>query len=195
MKKCNKCGAVMDDNINFCATCGSTDFSTVDESNNVNYNAGLNAINPNENGNIIAGVVGAFLFALIGGVAYFIIYQLGIIAGISGLIIFVLANFGYNLFAKPSTKNSIAGLVTSIIMTIAVIFLAEYCCVAYVILEEVGKGYGANFFDCFKVVPDFFHDIPELKDAFVEDLIFAYIFAALATAGNVVSIFKARKNG
>ena len=36
------------------------------------------------NGNILAGAVGAFLFALIGGVLYFVVYQIGFIAGICG---------------------------------------------------------------------------------------------------------------
>ena len=52
-----------------------------------------------------------------------------------------------------------------------------------------------TFFDSFNVVPDYFDSIPELKDAFAEDLIFAYLFGAAATAGNVISIIKARKNG
>lgn len=199
MKKCIKCGALNEDNVNFCATCGSSDFTDMNAqpTNTPNYNSDGVALN--ENGNIIAGVVGAFLFSLIGGLAYFLIYQLGIIAGISGLIIFVLANFGYNLFAKPSTKNSIVGLVVSIVMTIAVIYLAEYCCVAYALYDEFGKAFGsdftASFFDMFKAVPDFFAESSELKDAFIEDLVFAYVFAAIATAGNVVNIVKARKNG
>ena len=115
MKKCNNCGSVYNDNVNFCATCGSANFSAFENNaqprNNPVYNTNINANTipntsarmVNENGNIIAGVVGAFLFSLLGGLVYFLIYQLDIIAGISGLIIFVLANFGYNLFAKPST--------------------------------------------------------------------------------------------
>ena len=111
MKKCIKCGALNEDNVNFCATCGSSDFTDMNAqpTNTPNYNSDGVALN--ENGNIIAGVVGAFLFSLIGGLAYFLIYQLGIIAGISGLIIFVLANFGYNLFAiKLKATVSICNL-------------------------------------------------------------------------------------
>ena len=122
MKKCNNCGSVYNDNVNFCATCGSSNFSLFVNNPqpmyNPVYNTNINAnptpnTNPrmaNENGNIIAGVVGSFLFSLLGGLVYFLIYQLDIIAGISGLIIFVLANFGYNLFAKPSTKNSVTSI-------------------------------------------------------------------------------------
>ena len=36
--------------------------------------------------NVLFGVVGAFLFALVGGVLYYILYQIGYLAGISGLI-------------------------------------------------------------------------------------------------------------
>ena len=46
-----------------------------------------------EHENVIAGIVGAFLFALIGGGLYFIIYQFGYIAGICGLVTVVLSTF------------------------------------------------------------------------------------------------------
>ena len=36
--------------------------------------------------NVLFGVVGAFLFALVGGALYYILYQIGYLAGISGLI-------------------------------------------------------------------------------------------------------------
>ena len=43
------------------------------------------------NENVIAGIVGAFLFSLVGGVMWFVIYNLGFIAGISGLVGAVVA--------------------------------------------------------------------------------------------------------
>ena len=70
----------------------------------------------------------------VGGIVYFAIYQLGVIAGISGLIIFLLANLGYRLFARTKNKNSIVALVVSIVLMIIVIFLAECFCVSFDVL-------------------------------------------------------------
>ena len=50
--------------------------------------------------NVIAGIVGAFLFSLVGGALWFLIYMFGFIAGISGLIGAVCAIKGYAIFAK-----------------------------------------------------------------------------------------------
>ena len=36
--------------------------------------------------NMLAGIVGAFLFSLVGGALWFILYLVGFIAGISGLV-------------------------------------------------------------------------------------------------------------
>ena len=53
--------------------------------------------------NVLAGAVGAFLFALVGGILWFVLYQLGYLAAISGLVGVICAVKGYTFFAK--TKN------------------------------------------------------------------------------------------
>lgn len=200
MKKCNKCGAQLEDQVQYCGLCGSNEFSTV-ENNESSY--GLNGESQNfssdynqngivndsiDNGNIVAGVVGAFLFALIGGLIYFVVYQLGVIAGVCGLIMFVLANFGYNLFAKPSNKNTTVSIVVSVIAMAIMIFLAEYFCLSFEIYN-VYKGEGITIFDAVRATPEFLAE-PEVRDAVVGDLIFAYIFGFLASISNIV---KAKK--
>ena len=62
--------------------------------------------------NVVAGIVGAFLFSLAGGVLWFVIYLFGFIAGISGLVGAVCAIKGYSIFAK---KESMKGIVISVI--------------------------------------------------------------------------------
>ena len=78
--------------------------------------------------NVIAGIVGAFLFSLAGGVLWFVIYMIGFIAGISGLVGAICAIKGYSIFAK---KESIKGIIISVIMALLVIVLAWYFCIAY----------------------------------------------------------------
>ena len=142
------------------------------------------------NGNILAGAVGAFLFALIGGVLYFVVYQIGFIAGICGLVIFILAYFGYGLFAK-SAKNSIAGLIASIVSMLIVIFAAEYFCLSYEIFQAY-KELDITFFEAVRATPDFLAE-PEVQSAVIEELVIAYALGILASVGNIINIVKARK--
>ena len=58
--------------------------------------------------NVVAGIVGAFLFALAGGAVWFGLYMVGFIASISGLVGAVCAIKGYSVFAK---KESVKGII------------------------------------------------------------------------------------
>lgn len=204
MKTCNKCGTQAEDQSNFCTSCGSSDFTVVETNNeqpiqqfNVQAQGyqptyapvypAQNLENDKGNGNILFGIVGAFLFSLIGGLLYFLAYQVGVIAGVCGLVIFVLANVGYNLFAKGN-KNSTASLIVSIIMTIVTIFLAEYFSISFEIFQ-VFKDQGVTIFDAIASTPRFLSD-DELAAAFAKDLVYAYIFGFIASVSVIV---KARK--
>ena len=50
--------------------------------------------------NFVAGLVGAFLFSLAGGIVWYLLYQIGFIASISGIIGVVCAVKGYAVFGK-----------------------------------------------------------------------------------------------
>lgn len=216
MKKCNTCGTQVDEQTRFCPMCGSTDiidtataaqqarqfdqaqaYQQTDSpayqpTDNPAYQAQNTQITEDDgNGNILAGIVGAFLFSIVGGFLYFVIYQIGIIAGICGLVIFVLANFGYGLFARTKNKASIVGLISAIAATIVMIFLAEYFCVSFEIYQEF-KDYGITIFDAIRATPELLAE-PEVIKAVAGDLAFAYIFGFLATIGNIVNIVKSRK--
>ena len=194
MKKCNRCGALADDQSRYCTLCGSSEFTSAetDPASQSPQAESAPVVDINDNGNIIAGIVGAFLFSLLGGLLYFLIYQLNVIAGICGLAIFVLANFGYGLFAKTKNKASIVALIVSIVMMGITIYLAEYLCLSFEIYQTF-KTSGVTFLDAVDATSEFLA-YPELHDAFVEDLVFAYVFGFLASIGNISSIIKARKN-
>lgn len=205
MKKCNKCGSGVAEHANFCTICGSADFSVITQSDEPvqNYQPIVTPVYQMQNsesisetdvgnGNILAGIVGAFLFSLIGGLLYFVVYQIGFIAGICGLVIFILANFGYGLFAKTKNKESLVGLIVSIVAMVVMIFLAEYFCISFEIYS-LYREQGATFFEAVKVTPEFLAE-PEVSAAFFKDLIIAYILGFIASIGNIVNIVKARKN-
>ncbi len=208
MKKCNNCGAQTDDQALFCASCGSGNLSAIETLNGQpiagNTNAAPAVVPPvptagapsaplgSKHGNIVAGIVGALLFSLVGGLLYFVIYQMDIIAGICGLVMFVLADFGYGLFAQTKSKTSLVRLFVAIIAMVIMIFAAEYLCLSYEIFQVYQEEFGITFFEAVKATPEFLAE-PEIGDAVIEDLIFAYAFGFLATIGNITQVIKARK--
>ena len=203
MKKCNNCGTQVQENDLYCPNCGSPDFSAIPTMNGqpVDVNGqpipmgnvyqpqpenGLDA-----NGNVGMGAVGAVLFSLAGVVLYFIIYQIGYISGICGFVMFTLAMLGYTKLGKPQKKNPMIGIVIASVVTIVMVFVAEYVSMAYTLYDVLQEeGYtDVGLFDALEIMPDFLSE-PEVKEALIEDLIYAYVFAA---ANIAISLFSARK--
>lgn len=80
-----------------------------------------------EKENVLAGAVGALLFSLAGGVLWFLLYQVGFMAGISGLVGVICAIKGYVFFAK---KESLKGIIISIIAAVVIMIVAWYLCLS-----------------------------------------------------------------
>lgn len=78
--------------------------------------------------NVLAGLVGAFLFSLAGGALWFVLYLVGFIAAISGLVGAICAIKGYSVFAK---KESVKGIIMSVIISLIVMVIAWYFCLAH----------------------------------------------------------------
>ena len=148
--------------------------------------------------NVLAGAVGAFLFSLVGGILWFLLYQIGFLAAISGLIGVICAVKGYTFFAK--TKNeSTKCLVISTIISVLVLVIAWYLCVAYDIYLvyqewfEAGEVYFTyTFFESVQVVPYFFEDT-EVLTAYLGDLVKGLLFAALGIISYLASREKKKK--
>ena len=185
MKQCKNCRMQLDDRTVTCPYCGSTEMTEISPRNNPLE------IEEKGVGNVIAGIVGAFLFALIGGILYFIVYQVGYIAGICGLVMFVLANYGYHLFAKGE-KDTVTGLVTAVIMTVVVIFLAEYLSLSYEIYTVFHEDFDITIFDAIRATPDFLTD-PDIMGSVGKDLMMAYGFSVIGIIGNFANRRKAKK--
>lgn len=173
-----------------------SDFENGNFSND-GYNSGYSYQQPSleqPGENVIAGLVGAFLFSLAGGLLYFLIAQIGFIAGITGLVIVVLANVGYGMFS--GCKNSKKGAVISLFMLVLVTVLAEYFCVAYEIFKAFDEEYaelGIGFFDSCKLVPDIAKD-PEVWPDIVKDVVFSLGLGVLAGFSYIGNSFKGRGN-
>lgn len=143
--------------------------------------------------NVIAGFVGALLFSLAGGIVWFILYQIGFISAISGIVGVFCAIKGYSLFAK---KESVKGIIIAIICSLAVIVFAWYLCIAYDVYNEyqellhITVPFGDIFSDPFA------HITEEANSAYTTDLVMGIIFCVIGGAGYAVrSIQNAKRNG
>ena len=147
--------------------------------------------------NVVAGIVGAFLFSLVGGVLWFVIYQLGFIAGISGVIGAVCAIKGYSLFSK---KESIKGIIISVIIALVVIVIAWYLCLGYDVYsayqmwyEEGEIDFTLTYFEAVRGARFFLSD-PEIAPSYFGDLAFGLIFCIIGGASYVITKIKNAKN-
>lgn len=134
--------------------------------------------------NVFFGIVGALLFSLAGGVLWFIIYQLGFIAGICGLVTCMCAIFGYRIFSKNISKK---GIVISIIISIVVILLAEYFCLSYDVFDaykmwyaEGSVDYKLTFFESVQVAHLFLKDTTVLL-SYIKDVAIGILLGVIAS--------------
>lgn len=73
--------------------------------------------------NVGAGILGAFLLALIGGLVYIGLYWINVFPPICGVLIIVLAIIGFRLFGKkPSLKSVFISLAVSFVVLIITIY-------------------------------------------------------------------------
>ena len=94
--------------------------------------------------NILAGIVGAFLFSLAGGVIWFILDRIGFYAGISGIVAVVCAVKGYQVFARRDSKK---GVILAVIVSMLTMVLAWYCCLALDVFQAYKEWYAAGEVD------------------------------------------------
>ena len=138
-----------------------------------------------EQENTLAGVVGAFLFSLVGGILWFVLYQIGFLAAVSGFVGIICAVKGYTFFAKAKNE-SVKCVVIASIMTALTLIVAWYFCVAYDIYYAYNEAFAAGqidytytFFESVQVVPYIlFGDISVLI-AYGKDLLIGLFCAVL----------------
>ena len=150
----------------------------------------------NQNENMIAGLVGAFLFSLAGAAVYFLLYMIGYIASISGLIGVVCAIKGYAIFAK---KESTKGIIIASVIALLVIVLAWYFSISYDIYDEYKSAFAngevdftVSFIEAVRVTPDFL-DVPEVASACFKDLGLSLLFCVIGSGGYIFNKIKNAK--
>ncbi len=147
--------------------------------------------------NVLAGVVGAFLFALVGGALWFVLYQIGYLAAISGLVGVICAIKGYSFFSK---KESTKGVVIATIMAVLVLVIAWYLCIgsdikaAYEMWFEEGTvDFVPTYFEAVRMIPFFFAEDPSILTAYLGDLAIGLLLSGLGVAQYFVNRNKRAK--
>ena len=143
-----------------------------------------------ESENVFAGIVGAFLLSLVGGLAFFLLYTIGVISSISGLIGVILAIKGYQWFAK---KESIKGIIIASVIALLVLVLAWYLCLGKDIYDAYQTWYKNGEIDftltypeSLRAVPVFMQE-PEIAREYIKDLILCLVFALIGSIGTIIT--------
>jgi len=140
--------------------------------------------------NVAAGIVGAFLFSLAGGLMWFLLNLVGFFSAISGFIGVVLAIKGYRIFAK---KESVKGVIIASVIAFLVLVIAWYFCFGKDIYDAFQQwfkdgeiDYTLSFSQSLAAVPAFLTD-PEVGPSYIRNLLVGLGFALLGSIGTIIT--------
>ena len=143
--------------------------------------------------NVPMGVLGALLFSLVGGILYFIVYQLGFIAGIAGFVAVICAVKGYKWLGK---RESVKGVIISVIISVIVILLAAVYSIGFECLEAMKEFYpteSINIINSPLYVLRMAKDSEDIMLAVVTELGMALLLCIVAAGSSVVNAVKSAK--
>lgn len=143
--------------------------------------------------NVVAGLVGAFLFSLVGGALWFLLARVGFIASVTGLVGVVCAAKGYALFAR---KESVRGVIFASLIAILVLVAAWYLCFGYDIYEAHKEWYEAGeieymltYAESVSAVPFYLQD-SQVGPGYIKDLALGLLFALIGGGSYVVNTIR-----
>ena len=135
--------------------------------------------------NVVTGLVGGLFGSLIGVLAWVIIFKLGYIAAISGIIMVVCVMKGYELMGG---KMNALGAVLCFVISIGMIYVAHRLAWSIVIAEEL-TSYGVSYY--FRNL----NGILDLLDGwaeFMKGLVYGIIFMVIGGVSILHSAYKER---
>lgn len=167
---CSKCGNPIQEGADRCEVCG---------------HAAKEVVRVRKE-NVIVGLVGAFIGALIGGGCIILMSQLGYIASVSGLILAVCTLKGYELLGG---KLSGKGIAISIILMLITPYLADRIDWAILVMQE-WSDIGVSFGEAFGVIPVLIADGAIVLTDYIKNLLMIYGFALLGAFTTVRGALK-----
>ncbi len=143
--------------------------------------------------NVLFGIIGAFLFSLVGGVLYIVLSRIGYIAALSGLIGVVCAIKGYSFFAKKDSKK---GIIISVIIAALVLIIAWYVGFCLDMVDAYKDWLAAGEVDyaptIFEYIPYGFYDLT-VNPAYFGDLAISLLLGAVGCGSYVATLLKRQK--
>lgn len=172
---CQNCGKELLDNMTVCDGCGTAVATQPVAAKSV-------AVKPE---NVLTGVVGAVIGALLGGASIVLLSQLGYVAAISGLILAVCTLKGYELLGGQLSKRGI--LISCLLMAITP-YIADRIDWAIVIAQTFADE-GVSLGMAFAAVHDVIAESDMVGDYF-SNLGMIYLFVAMGAFGTLKGLFK-----
>jgi len=137
------------------------------------------------------GLVGALLFAGIGGAAFIGLWQLGYISAVAGILMGVLGTKGYEIFGGKPGKGHVWIVVLSVV---AWVFLATWLAVVVEFAIAYNDfGVSVSFGYIASEISWYFQTDSEFQSSVIRNLVLAFIFSLVGCIGLFVGIHKGDK--
>ena len=183
---CPKCGEVLPEGATTCSFCGEAVNPTQTQPTNPENPTYTPPVEEKEE-NVVRGTIGALIGALIGGAVILLLYYLGYVAGLAGLLLAFCTLKGYELLGgKLSTKGAIISLVFIVIMPAIAYFLYE---TLLILQDSPGATLGQSLEYLIYLVQNY----AEVQEIVATNLLQLYGFTALGSVALIISAFKKKK--
>ena len=161
---CKKCGRELPDGVMICDDCGTPQGKPE---------------------NVLTGVVGALIGAVLGGASIILLSQLGFVAAISGVILAVCTLKGYELLGGRLSKR---GIVISCLLMAVTPYIADRLDWAIVIAQTFADE-GVTLGMAFAAVHGVIAENDMVADYF-SSLGMVYLFVVMGAFGTLKGLFK-----
>lgn len=141
----------------------------------------------NQKNNIVSGTVGAFLGSLIGVALWVVIYAIGYIASICGIVLAICAIKGYKKFGGKLDK---AGIIITILVTIFMVYVANYISYGYEVYIAFKEVENINLLEAIRSVGFLVSEYEDFGNSFIGDLVFGYFFTLIGTVTTFINAYK-----
>ncbi len=125
--------------------------------------------------NVLLGLIGALIGAVLGGASIVLLSRLGYVASISGFVLAFCTLKGYELLAKGLSKK---GAVICVILMLVTPFLADLFDWTLLLYQSWSE-YGATFLECLLILPELFADGTIALGDYLKNLGMIYLFVIL----------------
>ena len=136
--------------------------------------------------NVLLGLIGALVGAVLGGASIILLSQLGYIASISGFILAICTLKGYELLGKRLSKK---GIVLCVILMIVTPFVADWIDWAIFLMKDYSE-YGLTLVDSCIMLGELMAEGYVDMFEYVKNLGMIYLFVILGAFGTLKNILK-----